>query len=655
MHGHEKKILKEVLSSGRSIHMVYKGARVGSILMKIIKEIKEPLVVIGVNSSYVEAVRKTGKETGIQVRTIDAKTALERRRKIYREIGCIFVSEQIFLTDVLKEFVGDGVRVVYLAGGSVYPSKTMMEFILFAFKGKINIIYTWDPLYSFSEMVSNGYFSSSEIFLYPSFRKSVISSLGNFEITEITVGGGKERELIQMNIMELIKKIDSTIGKSLFDQYIESAKKSLQVCLVLLYNVSAEIFAEIFGITTDIDRNMATLSNLYGVADSMHARNTVYKNTIGWMASSEVEEIKEAAGILIQKEKISPKESVIIDLLKKDVYKNRCILSSKIPLNFFNQSDLKIKSGKSFQKEIRKIAKEQNPQVILINYTTELLRRIKLCRERWRKRGVEVSLTVIRVKGSAEEINLLEEMAEEKDQFISAIGIKQNRPEVIERKTFIREPADPKAPLLEIDVRELRSKLPMQLAKHFTNLFKFDFRTLTTGDYVLNRTYFIERKRIDDFVSSLSSGRLLKQMQSLDFFKRSPYLLIEFPEKSKISFLSYTARITEMDLIPKIVKLLLSLRNIFIFYSSNERHSSALVNFLGRKAPGEINTKKESYSPKIIETLLAIPGIDYENVENILNKFESLYDLITSDEKRLRNSLGERIGENVHRFFNTKQ
>lgn len=663
MHGHEKRIVKEVLSSERSIHMVYKGARIGVILKEIIRTIKEPLVIIGSNPLYMDIVKKLPKNKSdknsscIKATKIEIKTSNASRRRIYSEEGSIFVSEQIFLSDILKDSIPQGKgKVVYLVGNEfVHRSKPVMDFIMFAVRMPISIIFTCNTLWSFSDLVDSGYFSSSQIFLYPSFRKSVERSLGDFDITEITILGGKERELIQNEILELIKKIESNPEKGVFECYIESARNILRACLVLLYNASISAFIKGFNEATDIDNNMCVLVGQYGVPDSMHARNTVYRNALGWIVGPQIEEIKEVAKSILRKEKEAPKEAVILDLLKKEKYKNTCILSHKLPINIFNSPNLEIKSSKFFSSLIRKIVERPSPQVILVNYSIDFLRRFKMARERWRKRGVEIGLTVIRVKNSIEEIDLLEAITKEKDHFISAIGIKQNRPKTIERKFFKKVPDDPKAPLLEIDMRELRSKLPLHLAQHFSNTFKFEFKNLSAGDYALNNTYFIERKRIDDFVGSLSSGRLFKQMQALDLFERTPYLLIEFPESARISFISYMARTAEIDLIPKIVNLLLSLKNIHIFYSSNERHSSALVNFLGRKAPEKTSNRKEkACMPRVVEALLAIPGIDYQNVQVILNNFASLYDLITSEKHRITNTLGSELGEKVYSFFNDR-
>ncbi|KAI5190560.1 DNA excision repair protein ERCC-4 [Nematocida minor] len=661
MHSHEKRIVKEVLSWKRTIHMVYNGARVGVILKEIIRKTDETLVVIGAPRKYIEVISKSRKNKGdksstekIKACRIDTKTSTKQRKAIYTGNGCVFVSEHIFLSDILKDNTPSSkMRLLYLLGsGAMHPSKTIMDFILFALKASVSILFSWSPEYSFPELVSKGYFPSAGIFLYPSFRKSVAQSMGDFEINEITISGGNERELIQHEILEVIKKVENILGKSALEGYIQCTAKLLQMSLSILYNASIDKFIEFFGEITDVNNNMKVLVKQLGVPDSMHARNTVYSSALGWMVLSQIEEIKQTALHIKEKEKISPKENVLMRVLQKEKDKNIAIIAHKLPKELFSSS-LPVQSSKKIISIIRNLVKTESPHVVFLNYSIDLLRKFKLCRERWRKRGIEIELTVITIKNSVEEVNLFESMHREKDHFVSAIGIKQNRPKMIDRKVFTKTPDDPKAPVIQIDMRELRSKLPLHLAQHFTNTFRLEFEMLKIGDYVLNSTYYIERKRIDDFVSSLGSGRLFKQLQALEFSHGSSYLLIEFPDTNKISFLNYTNRMHEMDLTVKIVKLLLSIKSMYIFYSSTERHSTALINALARKPPREIQKKTKAYSPSITESLLAIPGIDHRNIEIILNNFASLYDLITSEESRLIGVLGNELGQKTFSFFNS--
>ena len=75
-----------------------------------------------------------------------------------------------------------------------------------------------------------------------------------------------------------------------------------------------------------------------------------------------------------------------------------------------------------------------------------------------------------------------------------------------------------------MDSREFNAALP-------SSLFKIGIRllpvTLSVCDYVLSPDIGVERKAFSDLVSSLSSGRLQKQMEQMTRMYRTSLLLIE--------------------------------------------------------------------------------------------------------------------------------
>lgn len=663
MHVHERKIVKEVFSSKKTVHLLYKGARLGVIIHNILKSTKEPLVVLGCPQKFIAKLKETEKpvtektskiaqqKTPLKIKEIDTKTSKKRRTALYTEGGCVFVSEHIFLCDILKENVSsENIRVLYiLSERFVQPSKNIMDFILFSANGYMSILCEWSSDYSSSELIRKGEFASSGIFLYPSFRKSVTRSLGDFEITKISVPIGTGRELIQTEISELMRKIKNLPGKKAFEEYVQRIHKLLEVSLNILYNASIGKFIEYFELLTDIDHTMRALVSMSGIADSSYARNTIYKDVISWTLLPEVEVIKQMSQEMKETEKESPKETELNRIVTAK--KNAVIFADKLENPF--SSGLRIERASKLIRVLRKaISQSENNEIklILLNYSVEFLRKLKLAVRRYKKREVRIEVTILQLKGSLEEFLRLEGITAEKDEFIRTIGIKQNKPESTDKKSFKKRAEDPKAPNIQIDLRELRCTLPLHLSQKFNNQFNFDFTQLIIGDYVLNNTYFIERKRIDDFISSLSSGRLFKQLQALEYSKGSSYLLIEFPENDKICFQKYRNKLQELDLTGKIVNLLLTMKNTYIFYSSIPKHSSSLIQALARKPPSE--REKTKNPPEIIEALLCIPGIDYKNIDKILNNFKSMYDLITSEKEKIISILGNDLGSKTYHFFN---
>ncbi|EIJ87578.1 DNA excision repair protein ERCC-4 [Nematocida parisii] len=699
MHGHEKRIVKEVFSSKRTIHMLYKGVRLEIILKSIIDKSEETLVVLGATKLFIAKVKEAAKKKSLlgsatcnavnKIHEIDIKTPSARRQRIYNEIGCVFVNDQIFLSDILKNNVlNTNIRTVTVISSAFLPRvKTIHDFILFTFKGFLNILFEWTGKDSFPDVVARGYIPSSGIFLYPSFRNSVIKSFGELEVNELTVQIDQNRRVIQSEILDLQQKVKSMVGKELFNEYIAKVLKLLENALVILHNTSIAEFFKYFTDITDINYIMGIIVSMYGIADSQHSRTIVYKSALEWLHLPGIEVIHRLAGDLQEKE--FPKEALIRRVLEKNSNSAPVIFTESIeaeyvkPIGTAKDSRVDIfadnihtvrklsstvhralgytkKKGsfKEPEKELetempKKFSHKAHPiHIILMNYSIGSLRRINMCRNRWHRRGVDFPLTIINIRDSSEEINYLQETVAEKDAFLYGIGLKQNRPEIIEKQLYAKEAEDPKAPLLQIDIRELKSSLPLHLVQKFNNLFRFEFKQLTVGDYVLNQSYYIERKRIDDFVSSLKNGRLFKQLQVLEYTKGASYLLIEFSQKEKISFLSYANRLQEIDLTGRIVSLLQNMKNTYIFYSSIERHSSELINALARKPPHKLISQKKQ-SPATLEALMAVPGVDSRNIDLIFSNFTSLYDLITASEERLTMAMGGKHGKKIYEFFNT--
>ncbi|KAI5166114.1 DNA excision repair protein ERCC-4 [Nematocida sp. AWRm78] len=701
MHGHERRIVKEVFSSKRTIHMLYKGVRLEIILKSIIDKSEETLVVLGATKLFIAKVKEAAKKKSLlgsatcdvanKIQEIDIKTPSARRQRIYNEIGCVFVNDQIFLSDILKNNVlNTNIRTVSVISNAFLPRvKTIHDFILFTFRGALNILFEWTGKDSFPDVVTRGYIPSSGIFLYPSFRNSVIKSFGDLEVSELTVQIDQSRRVIQCEILDLQQKVKSMVGKELFNEYITKVLKLLENALVILHNTSIAEFFKYFTGITDINYIMSIIVSMYGIADSQHSRTIVYKSALEWLHLPGIEIIHRLAGDLQEKEKEFPKEALIRRVLEKNRNSIPIIFTESIEAedvkptgaekdsivdsffdNIYTVRKLsstvhralgytkKEGSFKEPEKELeaerpKKFSRKALPiHIILMNYSIGSLRRINMCRNRWHRRGVDFPLTIINIRDSSEEINYLQETVAEKDAFLYGIGLKQNRPEIIEKQLYAKEAEDPKAPLLQIDIRELKSSLPLHLVQRFNNLFRFEFKQLTVGDYVLNQSYYIERKRIDDFVSSLKNGRLFKQLQVLEYTKGASYLLIEFSQKEKISFLSYANRLQEIDLTGRIVSLLQNMKNTYIFYSSIERHSSELINALARKPPHKLISQKKQ-SPAILEALMAVPGVDSRNIDLIFSNFTSLYDLITASEERLTTAMGGEQGKKIYEFFNT--
>ncbi|MEM0493599.1 MAG: DEAD/DEAH box helicase [Candidatus Thermoplasmatota archaeon] len=76
-----------------------------------------------------------------------------------------------------------------------------------------------------------------------------------------------------------------------------------------------------------------------------------------------------------------------------------------------------------------------------------------------------------------------------------------------------------------VDSRESRSMVSKYLSYH--NDLDIEYKQIQTGDYILSERIGVERKTVDDFLSSLTEGKLFMQMRKLKDAYSRPILILE--------------------------------------------------------------------------------------------------------------------------------
>jgi ERCC4-type nuclease len=162
-------------------------------------------------------------------------------------------------------------------------------------------------------------------------------------------------------------------------------------------------------------------------------------------------------------------------------------------------------------------------------------------------------------------------------------------------------------------------------------------KQISPGDYVLSDEYAIERKTINDFFSSLFSGRLFEQVERLKNTYRKPLLLLEGDlseglqdRKNTRAFWGALLRI-EMDW------------EVPVITTANLAQSADVIVTLSRRLAkkGKKNVSILQ-QPKIISEqdfqILAVssfPGIGPELATRILKKMSSVKRVFSSSKKEL--------------------
>ena len=165
-------------------------------------------------------------------------------------------------------------------------------------------------------------------------------------------------------------------------------------------------------------------------------------------------------------------------------------------------------------------------------------------------------------------------------------------------------------PTVIIDMREFNggnNALPPALHKKGVRIIPV---TLEVGDYILSPEICIERKAIPDLHSSLASGRLFSQAESMCKHYKTPILLIEFhPEKqfSLVSQRDISDSIESKSVISRLSLLILHFPRLRIIWSRSP-HATAEI-FMALKTKNQDEPDPSAAALQGLQNILGINPI----------------------------------------------
>ena len=216
--------------------------------------------------------------------------------------------------------------------------------------------------------------------------------------------------------------------------------------------------------------------------------------------------------------------------------------------------------------------------------------------------------------------------------------------------------------MIYVDIREKRSNIPILFKKIG---IEFEFRELPVADYLIPdepEPIAIERKDIVDFLNSLKTGRLDKQLYELSYnFSLSYIIIVGYISEglmwsqmrrdaliSKLAGISYkTAPAGKQG---RIIPLVLETDYDFVLF----------VKYLLEKVKN-----KEPRMPKMIKVkwrlsdiqayiLSCVPGLGEKKARILLREFKTLRNIANSPVLTLSKvkGVGKKLAENVYKVFN---
>lgn len=178
---------------------------------------------------------------------------------------------------------------------------------------------------------------------------------------------------------------------------------------------------------------------------------------------------------------------------------------------------------------------------------------------------------------------------------------------------------------------DFREKEVIQHLKEFDVIIKE--MALEVGDFACSSSIAIERKRHEDFISSIIDGRIFEQAKALNENFEKPVIIIEGWSDRRISADALNAAIASL-----ITKFGLSL-----IYSRNARETAGIIYWIARKEQEEKKGEvwfKVGKKPKEIRALqegilASFPGIGKVLSRRLLEHFKTLKNVFNASEEDL--------------------
>lgn len=273
---------------------------------------------------------------------------------------------------------------------------------------------------------------------------------------------------------------------------------------------------------------------------------------------------------------------------------------------------------------------------------------------------------------SVEELQYLTIMRREKDAFTKLIREKGLMPMVFDDKaaeegagfTIVGNRRSYQVstvkPRVVVDMREFRSALPQLIWQHKMEVVPM---TLLVGDYVITADTVVERKSINDLISSFRSGRLYQQCIAMHKHYKVAVLLIEFDNVAHFSMEPFRdirmrkgTRI-QREIQENIAALMLRFPQLRLIWSASPLHTAQIFRSLKEMEaePDPAECLKAGQTVMLdsvaVAMLESLPGVTPKNSFLLTQVASNFRELCSLPEELFLKTLGPEIGRRVWEFL----
>ncbi len=204
-----------------------------------------------------------------------------------------------------------------------------------------------------------------------------------------------------------------------------------------------------------------------------------------------------------------------------------------------------------------------------------------------------------------------------------------------------------------VDTRELFSPVAEELAKLDCDLSE---KSLTVGDYICSERVGIERKKAEDFSSSIIDGRLFDQVNRLSEAFEKPVLIVEGYD--------FFRRKIHPNAVYGAIASIITKFNVSVFRTETPRETALLIYSLAKKEQLDdgksisIRFKPKQNSLSQIQEFIVsgLPFVSSKLAKRLLKKFGSPKGVFTATESDLRKveGIGEKKARIIWKILNEK-
>ncbi len=169
-----------------------------------------------------------------------------------------------------------------------------------------------------------------------------------------------------------------------------------------------------------------------------------------------------------------------------------------------------------------------------------------------------------------------------------------------------------------VDSRESKSNVPNLLKSMGIGII---FKFLEVGDYIINPETAVERKSVNDFISSLFDGRLFHQIEQLSSSYINAFLIIE-GNYDEIEFYVRNPKVVQCAIASLLINYKIKLVN-----SPSEDETALFLSCLSNVSPSKKDgyfikhAKKKDFFGQQIYLISSLPGIGYKTAVSLLKHF----------------------------------